>query len=165
MINDLVYLKIYYMNVLKNIKIGVKTQFSTVFIIIILVLFSISTFSISSILVSVQNNTLKINNLVADTQNFSMDIKSFLDKDLSFDEMQLSYNSFKDHIIVRDDFDSELLWRDINAIQELFKANQLLEDQVFEKTSATIELSNGYIETQIGRTVDPVEKKMLPTWN
>jgi len=149
------------MNILKNVKIGIKIQLATVFIIIILVLFSISIFSISSILTLVQNDTLKINNMVSGTQQFTMEIKSFLNHELSYNDINSSFNSFKGLISDREDFASDKLLADLKSIQNIFDSNRLLEEQVIEQTNASIKLSNDYITTHINRLVDPAEKNKV----
>ena len=84
------------MRVINNIKIGIKTQFATVTIVVLLAIIALSVLVLRMILTAQVDATVSTTQANALVNGFGASIEQYLGGSRSFDSLQKDYSSFQD---------------------------------------------------------------------
>jgi len=123
-------------------KLTITGSIPAIFLALVLILFIV----INSIFNFIEENTEKSFSSISEIQEFSGGLKDFLNKKYNFENLKKDYEALQSH---SDEIDKELdlIWKNIENLNELRQANEAIGNTIEKETSSSIAQSNEYLFT------------------
>ncbi len=146
-----------------NLRISYKSQVSTLFIVVLLVIFAVAFGRISLTLNGLLAGNITAGGLSTKTGSLAQSIQQHLQGLKSYDEVQKDFQEF-----VRSEqgalgFDFDALGKDLQAAEAAFTRDREIENEVFSLTAASIDKSNTFIREVSQRLADPKRERQVST--
>ena len=170
------------MRTINNIKIGIKTQFATVTIVVILAVIALSVIVLRLILAAQVEVTVSTTQANALANRLGGAIQQYMAGGRPFDALQKDYGSFQDAMKSYSGIMSQKLtiegddkakatatlgefidqvWQKIQQAESLRQDEMSVDSQIVELSNVAISKSNDYLASVSQRLADPTEQKRV----
>ncbi|HET6487614.1 MAG TPA: hypothetical protein VFH83_14400, partial [Spirochaetia bacterium] len=166
------------MGVLHNIRIGIKTQFATVTIVVLFAAVALSVVVLRTVLASAVHREVVTSNAVNDLNVLNTTLQDYLEGGIGFADAQKSYDAFQSSfkanysnaLTFKFTLDNKKLgaseylsavWQEIQKAEDLSKTNAGIEGDVVALTLDSVSKSSDYLSGISARLADPVEQRKV----
>src|SRR5271169_2645778 len=170
---------------IKNIKIGVKVQISTVTIIVLFAVISVAAITLRTILtvqvgttVSATEAALKVNGLSNQIQRYMGGTRSFADLQQDYDAYQNTMKTMYSGVLSQKlsiqsaakgsntttaslEEHVKSLWQEIGQAESITQQNMKIETDVVALSNESVSKSNEYLSSISDRLSDPIQQKKV----
>ena len=166
------------MSMLHNIRIGIKTQFATVTIVVLFAAVALSVVVLRTVLASAVHRAVVTASAVNDLNVLGTSLQDYLEGGMSFADVQKSYDTFQtsfkanysNALTFKFTLDSKkvgasdylaTVWQGVQKAEDLSKTNAGIEADAMAATTDALSKSNDFLSGISQRLADPVEQRKV----
>ncbi|SDT93992.1 methyl-accepting chemotaxis protein [Desulfobacula phenolica] len=151
-------------NILKNKTLKTKLFFPNILYILLAGTILFFFFNSNVLIQNLSKEQKTSNQLSDDILNTALDIKGYINKEISFDDLEKEYKTLLGEITnsnVAENF--QKIWKNVVTFQSLRKTNLEIEKEVFNLADNSIKRSNEFIDVTSRKLADKKQRSQITT--